>query len=420
MKNKTLSKLTEKYLKETDDNIVGVSYTHNIVGGKITDEMVLSFTVKEKLPIDKLKSNQVIPEEITYYGEKFNTDVVQGNFVLLEDCPIEFYTWQNPATPPDNRRMIRPLKGGVSTTNYQSAPSTVGTLGFLAIDNDDDTLVGVSNNHVLVDDAFIATERTNPSIITSVSGDGDVQPHPSEPGSGYNYGYGINYIGKVKRYVPLTSSASNKVDGALTTIDSGVVSTSESYKYYGLTGITTALPFATTAEIDALLMYNRLYSAGRTTGAKGEGRMKLLSTSVTQSLNISYYKQGGSQTVSFTDCIKFIASASTTPSGSACFDPISGGDSGSALIADIGGVEKIVGLVFAGSENGLGQTLYGIACRIDNVADELNIRAWDGTTPEYSSSTVEELVVSGLDSREYIINGGKKYYQVGLTNSSIT
>jgi hypothetical protein len=88
MKNNTISKLTEKYLNETDDNIIGVSYTHNIVNGKITDDMVLSFTVKEKLPLDKLKPSQVIPREIKYYGTKFKTDVVQGNFKLLDECPL--------------------------------------------------------------------------------------------------------------------------------------------------------------------------------------------------------------------------------------------------------------------------------------------------------------------------------------------
>ena len=53
---------------------------------------------------------------------------------------------------------------------------------------------------------------------------------------------------------------------------------------------------------------------------------------------------------------------------------ISWEDSGSALAAYIDGVWKIIGLCFAGS------TYYGMACRIDNVAAQLNISAWDGTT----------------------------------------
>jgi hypothetical protein len=416
MKNNTISKLTEKYLKETDDNIIGVSYTHNIVGGMIKDKMVLSFIVKKKLPLNELKPEQVIPSEITYYGTTFKTDVVQGDIVLLEDC-TEFAIRKN-NTVSTNRSKVRPLKGGLSTTNYTSLSSTVGTMGFIAVDNTDNALVGVSNNHVYIDDAFIATERTNPSVITNISGDGNVQPHPTDSYY-YNGDSSVNYIGKVKRYVPLKSTISNKVDGALTTLNSNVISNTESYKYEGLTGITTALPFATTAEINELILYNRLYSAGRTTGAKGETDIKLLLTSKNASINISYHKQGGNQTIVMTDCLTFIASGASTPSGYACSYPIAGGDSGSALIGDVGGIKKIVGLVFAGSEVD-GITTTGIACRIDNVASELNIRAWLGEATEYSSSTVQELIVSGLDNRTYIDSGGKRYYQAGLTNSAVT
>lgn len=438
MKNSTISKLTEKYLKETDENVIGVSYGYNIVGGKMTKERALSFIVKKKLPKDQLSPKNIIPEEITYYGKSFITDVIESNIELLAAahfCYKNHYTWWLPApyyipsalpyAPPTNRTKIRPLKGGVSTTNWESISGYVGTLGFFAIDNNDDTIVGVSNNHVYVDDAFIATERTNPNVITNISGDRNVQPQPYDIPS-----TDINYIGKVKRYVPISSISTNKVDGALTTIDNGTISTSESWKYEGLTGIVTPLPFATTLEIDNLITNNNfLFSAGRTSGAKGELDTKLIPFSTSTSLSIEYNKQGAKQTVNFTDCIQFFASGETTPTGDFCFFPIAGGDSGSALIANIGGILKIVGLCFAGnvyrlpdvgtSKNNIA-SYFGFACRIDNVANELNIRAWGGETPKYSSSTVEELVVSGLDNREYIDSGGKRYYQAGLTNSVVT
>ena len=38
---------------------------------------------------------------------------------------------------------------------------------------------------------------------------------------------------------------------------------------------------------------------------------------------------------------------------------------------------KIIGLAFAGN------TFDGFACRIDDVASELGIQAWDGTTKNY-------------------------------------
>jgi hypothetical protein len=98
-----------------------------------------------------------------------------------------------------------------------------------------------------------------------------------------------------------------------------------------------------------------------------------------------------------------------------CPWPVWGGDSGSTLIANIGGVWKIVGLVFAGNgtpynpQTGLpnvtiGNTVYplqvassiGYACRIDQVASQLGIKAWTGSAaPVIDHNTITYRTVSG-------------------------
>ena len=55
-------------------------------------------------------------------------------------------------------------------------------------------------------------------------------------------------------------------------------------------------------------------------------------------------------------------------------------------------------------------------CRIDNIASELNISAWDGSTPSFNSSTPETLYVEGYPTASYIDHGGKRYWQVGLVD----
>ena len=62
------------------------------------------------------------------------------------------------------------------------------------------------------------------------------------------------------------------------------------------------------------------------------------------------------------------------------------GDSGSALLAVIGGQYKVIGLVFAGSTDGTQM----IANHIDTVAELLNIEAWDGsvTVPYTEAETI--------------------------------
>jgi len=434
MKNKDISKLTEKYLKETDKNIIGVSYGYNMVDGKFTDEKVISFTVKEKLPMDKLGSNKVLPKIIEHDGNIFHTDVIQGDFKLLDAsfCYSEHYTWwqywQPIPTTPSNRDEKRPLKGGISTTNYTSKINSIGTLGFLAVDTETDSLVGVSNNHVLVDDAFIASERTNDNVVTNISGDISTQPHESG-----NYGTS-NKIGLVKRYVPIKEGEINYVDGAITTIESEHVDNNESWKQEGLTGVTTPMGFASTEEIDSLLVTDPfLFSAGRTSGAKGELETKLKVIATNSAITIDYNKQGVETTVTFSDCIIFVASGTTVTPGDYCFFPIAPGDSGSALIADFSGTKKIIGLCFAGSsinipldENDpespvVAVSFYGIANRIDKVADELNIRAWMGEQVNYSTPNINEIesyVLSGKTSLESFVKDGKTFSQVGLTNST--
>ena len=369
MNNNELNELTKKYLMETNDNVIGVSYGYKIVSGMVTNEKTISFRVKEKKTIEQLTTDEIIPKEIKHMGVVYSTDVNQGEVKFL--CDAAFYQWET--IPPTNRNKIRPLKGGVSTTNYTSMSGSIGTLGFLAIDNEDGSIVGVSNDHVYIDDPFIATERTLPSPVTNIRDDITIQP--------YEVNYGTNdltdNIGIVKRYNPFRSpSAWNTVDGSLTTINSAVLSNTESWKQEGLT-LAAPLIFASTLEIDNLLSTDPLlYSAGRTTGAKGEGTTKLKTFSLSGSFTIAYHRQGIVQKINFNDCIEFVASAATNP-GFICLYPIYAGDSGSALIADFGGTKKIIGLCFAGDD------YHGIACRIDNVANELDISAWDGTTPNF-------------------------------------
>jgi len=120
-----------------------------------------------------------------------------------------------------------------------------------------------------------------------------------------------------------------------------------------------------------------------------------------------------------------------------CSYPVWGGDSGSTLIANIGGVWKIIGLVFAGngtpynpqtnspynSNQSLGPTgpyqvasTIGFACRIDQVASQLGIKAWTGSiAPVVDHDTITYRTVSGSNSDKTLVCSGSTYWQVGLT-----
>lgn len=398
MSNQRISDITEDLFLKTPENVTGVWYGFKKSNGKFTNELSIVFNVKEKLPVDKIPENELLPKEIIFSGKTIKTDVVSEEFKALQDCPADFYEWNT--IPPENRSKIRPLQGGLAITNYTKLYGYYGTFGFLAEDTETNSLVGVTNNHVIIDDAFINTERTGTTISNTIN-NVVIQPYNSPSDN----------VGIVKRYYPIYSNGINYIDCALFTVDSKDIDNNVSYNQLNLSGWTQPLEFATTSEIDNLLStYPNLFSSGARTGDKGEGDMKLLPNSIGATVSVGgYNKQGSSISVNFGDCIIFVASATTTPNGYICSYPINSGDSGSALIADFNGVRKIIGLCFAGS------TFYGIANRIDRVSSLINIRSWSGQTINYSDiNNVQKITLPHSRSDLNKIFSGNTYWQSGL------
>lgn len=419
-----IGKLIEDYFPNRPKNVIGLGYGYKVVNNTITDELSIIHYVDKKLSTNELNSDEIIPKTLLLDSSVYLTDVIEGNFKFLQGepnpnlasfCPTDFYDWYTNAKPIPNRAKIRPIQGGSSAINYTTIAGYIGTLGFLAKDNDTNTLVGVSNNHVLVgDSAFITSNRNINGVLTNVLNNRIVQPF-NDPSS---------FIGTIKKYKPISNSGTNYLDVALTTLKPSDISYTQSYKQFNLNGYTGPLQYATTQEIDSLLSNrNSLFSSGARTGAKGEGASKLLPFSLYNIFNIAYGNQKSETNVVFGDSIGFIASASTITPGRFCLSPIEGGDSGSALLADFNGVRKIIGLVFAGSSanyNVNGNidpfTTIGFANRIDRLARDMNISPWNGEqSVGFSDLTkIQTYFIPGTSSQETIKNGSAIFWQAGL------
>jgi len=420
MTNEKLQELTLSINQSTSEDVVSVGYGFKTVDGKLTNEKSLVYTVNQKKDLSEVPESEIIPSEITHEGETFKTDVIEG-IVKPQGygmCDASFYGWQTVA--PTNRDQHRPLIGGCSVTNFGKLPGFVGTLGFIAVDNETNTLVGVSNNHVLVNDAWITVERDPLSLWTNVLNDPVTQPN--EPGKS-----NISFeIGQVRKYVPL-NSPTNYVDCALTTIeDWGLIDPNVSWRQHNITSMTTAPRFATTNELDEFLLEDNrhYYSAGRTTGGKGEGVIKLLREQFAASITINYNKQGVSTATKMNDTFVLMASGNTTPAGDTCYFPSSGGDSGSAILTYNEPTNEwlIVGLLYGGTyvNDGDNQMAIRSLCnRIDRIVNELDIRAWDGTFNGIQQLQGGEMVhvLPGLSQQKTIMSGGKRYWQVGIGSS---
>jgi len=391
-----------------------ISYGYKFVGNVQTDELCIMFSVDQKKPISELLDSEIIPNSITIEDQVLKTDVFEAGKTELIACNAT--CGQNAGSNSTaNRAFTRPLVGGLSVTSTNLVTS-VGTLSFIGVDKNTQALVGVSNNHVLIQDAFYTSERnlTNGvyqneySPIDNVYQNGETGTIPPS-----------NYtIGRTLRYVPIQQATPNKVDCAIFSInqsDIGTGTISSSVMQAGV-AYTNPLPFATTAEINNLLVTNpMLYSSGRTTGPKGGAECPLRIFALFTSFSLNYRKQFVYTTVSFIDQITFVKPENDPSLSTLCNNPIIAGDSGSALIADFGGVRKIIGLVFAGSYIGT-NVVYGQANRIDNVSSEMGIEAWDGTNKNFVDlSSIEYVTTVGGSSNKSIICDEREFSQVGLT-----
>ena len=403
---------------------------------------------------DNLISTQIIlaPGEISPY-------------VCSATCYQGEYPWVfgvgalNPATVqnPANRQTTRAIKGGISIASTSQTPpygpGGRGTMGLVCQDSASGALVGLTNNHVVVKNPFYTNQQSFTSTIqneydlvdssNTVQGDFVYQTGESQP---VNPG-GPLEIGRVLRYVPLYTSAStaanntlvNNSDAAMFSLyctasgGATIIDFTSSFQQLGLS-YTSSMPFASTAEINNLLNSNpELYSSGRTTGAKGSPGtlcpLRILSLGV--NTYVGYNLQGTPTLAFMQDLISFVKpdnSASYSPptagaSVQVCPYPGWPGDSGSTLIANIGGVWKIVGLVFAG--NGTPYNMFvgyevassvALACRIDHVASQLGIKAWTGSAaPVVDPNSITYVTVSGSNDTKIYNCSGSNYWQVGLT-----
>jgi hypothetical protein len=420
-----LKQIVKEQFESTPDYVVSVGWGYKYVNGQVTDDRCLSYMVRKKLPIDQVPESELIPKTLSVSGMTLKTDVVQGIVEATQDyCNAEYNSFR--FSPPPNRNTIRPIQGGVSTMNYTKFPGAKCTLGFLAVDNDTNSIVGVSNNHCYTSDSSYGSERNlsglkenqyNNIVVQSADA---VQPP-------------LTNIGVVKKYVPLTDFGYNRVDGACTTLDQAVVDCNVSWKQFGLTGYTSPMRFATTSEINSLSSFTStsplLFSSGRTTGAKGEkGNCRLVIDAFPVYSSVYYRKQGNNlgMIADFENQIKFRLSC---PDYSAitnyCYFVINPGDSGSALLYDdpITSERRILGLVYACQRqdgynefNVFENRCYtGFANRIDDVANELNLSAWTGQTVNVSNpATSETLCLTTNGNDKSIVVAGKTYWQLGL------
>jgi hypothetical protein len=405
-------------------NSIGLGY--KTVNGVQTDQLSIVFSVKDKLPLESLNTDQIIPTSINIgLNDSILTDViVSDDSYFLSNCFAA-----NESSSATHRQKHRPLLGGISI-GFPNGESYVGTLGGIFRDKDDGSLVALTNAHVAIRDlerALINSDKNSSSPNFSIQNRYILQTNESSPNT-------IDEIGDIKRYYPLSKTGLNYVDCGLIGLNSNsLLSLSESFKQLGLNN-PSVLPIATSAEIDDLLNGPKLIiKSGRSSGyIGGTPPATVPCPIITSRLHVSSSIRDGTGTsYDFSDLIeiRYQDRINSTYNGHTYLVPRENvsvpGDSGSIVTAYIDGQYKIVALLFAGgsvlppSSSPYIPNNRGLLCRIDKVLNQLNIDQWDGSSITTNPSSNWEFITEpGLSSNINIIKNGKKYWQVGKNNSN--
>lgn len=171
------------------DCINGYAVGRKVTSKKDTGQLAIVFYVSKKLSLRRLPLANRIPQLLRLPSEhapdkvlEFITDVREARFSSLEYLAKE-----------------RPAPSGISIGH---ANITAGTVGGLVRDKESGNIVILSNNHVLAD--------SNEATV----GDPILQPGPADDGT-----FPDDQIGKLTRFVSIDfgEEAENRLDGAIAT-----------------------------------------------------------------------------------------------------------------------------------------------------------------------------------------------------------
>ncbi|MAT95640.1 MAG: hypothetical protein CL608_00610 [Anaerolineaceae bacterium] len=312
-------------------NVVGVGIGRQIVNNVQTDELCLSVLVADKIAIEGLAPEALVPSQLG----SVPTDVVQIGTIRANQVPTDKF---------------RPAPGGVSIGHYQIS---AGTLGCIVRDRATGDRLILSNNHVLA------------NSNDAVAGDPIIQPGGADGGTVAN-----DLIARLERFCTIDF-------GTDTGSDCGIASAYAGFgnAIAGLLGsrhrvtVLQANPQAVNL-VDAAVarpindddVLDEILNIGEVSGTV-EG---VLGLPIRKSGRTTGFTTGTITTIEATVSVNYGAGRVATFENQLVAGPMSeGGDSGSLIVA--ADSQQAVGLLFAGS------TQSTIFSPIQAVLDCLNV-----------------------------------------------
>jgi hypothetical protein len=388
-------------------NVVSISTGVKHTGGISTNETCVVVGVIKKVDVSSLDSSDVIPIILSDGSTK--TDVIEvGEIVPHGVCPTNSGPCKEHETIDDS------ICGGmqiyVQLDSYNSTPyNAFGTLGAIVRDNDN-TLVGLTNNHVVgttydtgIGYQWGPTNTDNDTLSHKQGNPGCLFPGSTAATIGRTVKYGSTTtnvtLGSVKRLVPMifkhpsgSSHAANYSDAALVNLD-----TAHAANYYpspividtiSMDRHSNTAPILDFSTLSSLTSANICAKVGRTTGrtvqehdvalySSASGQYASI-TSTDSDINVNYISCGGYSASANEHLATFNNTiAIQYQNADDAWKFSNSGDSGSLcwIWSTTNSRWEVLGLVFAGG----GSTSY--ICRMDYVLKQLNIgEAWSDSS----------------------------------------
>jgi hypothetical protein len=307
------------------------------VKGKDTGKPCLVVGVSKKEDLQNLSEEDRIPKQ-TEEGQL--TDVIVFSKVkALTSCPNNT---EGSCYPHGIKH--RPLQGGISIG--ASHLVNAGTLSLFVVDEEDEQIVLLTCNHVL---GVIYNTVFPPE--TGVGYSNISYAECVQPGV-YDGGHPIyDIIATGKRTIPISFGdlGSNYIDAAICTLNA------QNLHLPGILDVASPASFPHASKLQ-YSVDNIVYKSGRTTG-----NTEATIIDKKASANVDY----SGSIARFYDQILLYSPTRF----------LSAGDSGAPILFKSGGQYYLVGIIFAGSEDGL----YGFANHISDIQVFLNIKSWDGS-----------------------------------------
>lgn len=302
----------------------GIGIGRKVVDGVATDQLALRFHVERKFAEDEVPPERRIPSS-------FDDDLSDGS--NASDLPTDVVEAPAPRLhAPDLGSEVRPVPGGASISALSNVGT--GTMGGWVFDHTDDTIVMLSNFHVLGDDA----------------GGEVIQPGTADGGQS-----GAHRIGTVKRGVPITAAPGTPTPADCNLVDAAVAAADHSDLFNLTVADIGPAVYVAANPVEGMAVEKTGQTTGHTTGVVTDAPFNTI---------IGGFPDIGDAVMC--DCIRI---APTDPADLWGSD----GDSGSLVFAQ-GPDDELpaaVALHFGGG--GVPPNNWGIACRIDNVFAALDL-----------------------------------------------